>query len=263
MKDDYLWDGTGQPDPEIEQMEQLLIRYRHKGKAPELPVRRSFFPRLAIAAAILLMFLAGLAFFLMSRNDALPSNQILTKKDDSQKIGNQPRDEKQPEPANEVRPKDQDVAKARSPRSPIVRVGDKKKREERIDPLGDSQDTIAYAGFLDLETARHFERAQMLLRSFRNLRSSENDNSFDISYEKRRSRELLDNNVALRRGAEMKGNLPAEDLLVGLEPYLLDIANLPDSPAPEDVLAIKDRLEKREIVTTLQVYTASALAVNN
>jgi hypothetical protein len=34
MKDDYLWDGSGEPDPEIEKLEKTLGRYRHDRPAP-------------------------------------------------------------------------------------------------------------------------------------------------------------------------------------------------------------------------------------
>ena len=38
MKDDYLWDGSGQPDPEIQRLEGLLGRFRQSRPAPEFPV---------------------------------------------------------------------------------------------------------------------------------------------------------------------------------------------------------------------------------
>ena len=34
MKDDYLWDGSGEPDPEIQRLETALGRYRHNLPAP-------------------------------------------------------------------------------------------------------------------------------------------------------------------------------------------------------------------------------------
>jgi len=34
MKNDYLWDGSGEPDPEIQKLETTLGRYRHKQPAP-------------------------------------------------------------------------------------------------------------------------------------------------------------------------------------------------------------------------------------
>src|SRR5205807_4638867 len=39
MKDDYLWDGSGEPDPEVERLERLLTQFRSKRPAPEFPQR--------------------------------------------------------------------------------------------------------------------------------------------------------------------------------------------------------------------------------
>src|SRR6266403_949141 len=35
MKDDYLWDGSGEPDPEVQKLEKTLGRYRHNRPAPK------------------------------------------------------------------------------------------------------------------------------------------------------------------------------------------------------------------------------------
>ena len=65
MNDDYLWDKTGEPDPQIQQLEDILgtLRYQPKPlQIPEelpLPQRRNYFPWLAIAAAVLLAILVG------------------------------------------------------------------------------------------------------------------------------------------------------------------------------------------------------------
>lgn len=37
MNDDYLWDGSGEPDPEIQKLETTLGRFRHKRPAPQFP----------------------------------------------------------------------------------------------------------------------------------------------------------------------------------------------------------------------------------
>jgi len=34
-KDDYLWDGSGEPDPEIQKLETALAKFRHAGEAPD------------------------------------------------------------------------------------------------------------------------------------------------------------------------------------------------------------------------------------
>jgi hypothetical protein len=63
MSDDYLWDRSGEPDPEIERLERTLGKLRHKSAPLVLPVarpRRYFFPALAAAAVVLLMLAGGL-----------------------------------------------------------------------------------------------------------------------------------------------------------------------------------------------------------
>jgi hypothetical protein len=65
MRDDYLWDGSGEPDPEVERLERLLSRYRQRAPAPDWsqvgreaprrPTRRRFGAGLAIAATLALV----------------------------------------------------------------------------------------------------------------------------------------------------------------------------------------------------------------
>jgi hypothetical protein len=68
MHDDYLWDGSGTPDPEIQRLESLLAEFRHSERPLALPaetvlastksrgllVQFPWLPRLATAAVILL-----------------------------------------------------------------------------------------------------------------------------------------------------------------------------------------------------------------
>ena len=112
---------------------------------------------------------------------------------------------------------------------------------------------IAYSGE-DIETQKHIERVQMLLRSIRNAEISSDDDAVDVSYEKALSRRLLSDNIVLRRDAETNGNFPVKTLLSDLEPFLIDIANLQDRSTPDELRAIKDRVRKTEIVATLQSY---------
>ena len=37
LKNDYLWDGSGEPDAAVVKLEQALGKFRHAGRAPELP----------------------------------------------------------------------------------------------------------------------------------------------------------------------------------------------------------------------------------
>ncbi len=37
LKNDYLWDGSGEPDAAVVKLERALGKFRHAGRAPELP----------------------------------------------------------------------------------------------------------------------------------------------------------------------------------------------------------------------------------
>ncbi len=77
MKDDYLWDGSGEPDPEVQKLESMLGRFRHDKPAPSFEQiadvrpakqRGSFFSlrwsyQLGAVAAVLVVAVA--AFFLL------------------------------------------------------------------------------------------------------------------------------------------------------------------------------------------------------
>jgi hypothetical protein len=65
MNEDYLWDKSGEPDPEIQQLEEILGTLRYQPKPFEVPRnvpaprRRSYFPLIVIAATLLVALLAG------------------------------------------------------------------------------------------------------------------------------------------------------------------------------------------------------------
>lgn len=115
------------------------------------------------------------------------------------------------------------------------------------------------AGDFDFEVARHAGRAELLLRSFRNVRPvTAAARALDVSFEKEQARKLLYRNIALRRASAERGDPSATSLLNTLEPILLDIANLPGRVRARDVRSIERRMEKKEIVAALQVRTLLA-----
>jgi hypothetical protein len=65
MNEDYLWDKSGEPDPEIQRLEEILrpLGYQPKRFAVPMnlaiPRKRRHFPLLAIAATVLLALLAA------------------------------------------------------------------------------------------------------------------------------------------------------------------------------------------------------------
>ena len=91
MKEDYLWDGSGEPDREVQKLENLLGRYRHHRPRPafdqlaaEQPASRlrgilafRFSFQFAVAAAVLLIGVSAfVAFRARKTNQAGPAWEI-------------------------------------------------------------------------------------------------------------------------------------------------------------------------------------------
>ena len=85
---DYLWDGSGEPDPDVQKLETLLGKYRHDRSAPPSPTvvpeeRWSLFPwlrfvpvrlRVAATGAVLAAIaMAGFVFYRTHRPDVQAS----------------------------------------------------------------------------------------------------------------------------------------------------------------------------------------------
>lgn len=105
----------------------------------------------------------------------------------------------------------------------------------------------------------HFEKSELLLRAFRNVRLSEPGMAAEVGYERQRAQQLVYQNMILRREADATGDVQVATLLESLEPILLDIANLPSDADDEAVNDIKARVERKNIVALLQV-NSTALA---
>lgn len=110
---------------------------------------------------------------------------------------------------------------------------------------------------VELITARHLEQSELLLRAFRNVKSANGGKAPEIRYERQRAQKLLYQNMLVRREADAKGDVQVSALLGSLEPILLDIANLSDKPRNEEVVAIKDRVERKSLVPLLQINSAA------
>ena len=267
MKDDYLWDATGEPDPDVEQLEELLGRFRHQGRAPEIPVapRRFFWPRMAAAAALIVVALAGLWIVLHRETSPIPNSDQMA--DSATESGESPKSPQAQATEERVEPVKEpfNAIKSTRPSGPIAREKARKAERRREAAPGKAVEEPSFSStvaLVDHDTASYLESAQMLLRSFRNISVEQGDEDLDVSYEKERSRELLYKNILLRRDAEVKGNLPVNHLLSGVEPVLLDIANLPAIATRSDVRSIQERIEKKEIIATIQVYSAPILGAN-
>jgi len=283
MKDDYLWDGSGEPDTEIERLEKVLGRYRYQPRPLSaafdqqlLPRRARWWPKLAVAAAIILMALAGI-WVVRQHRGAQDAQVIATEKEQPKQEQTGQRQIEQPKPdtispvatapskslPERKAPVNRDARLAVNPKRAMKPAPDtiKEAAPDRREPAPVGSEIASLQPlmnpFVDIETARHIERAQLFLRSFKNTSDAKD---FDADYERQRSRSLLYQNAVLRRDAEAKGNMPVQELLSSVEPFLLDIANLPDKPASDDLRPIKERMQKKEILAALQIYSAPTLS---
>ena len=134
MKDDYLWDKSGQPDPEIQKLEEILGTLRYQPKPLELPQdlaatrRWNYVPVLAIAASLLLALVAG-GIWLRVRSLRVPQPQQARVVPTPA-----PREEEKPQPiVPQPRAPEKQVAVNRTPRhKPVTPALSKQEREEGL-----------------------------------------------------------------------------------------------------------------------------------
>jgi FecR protein len=81
-RSDYLWDRSGEPDPDVAHLEEVLGGLRHRGTMPSLPPRRAAPPAppvsrwsrrglfLGLTAAATVCLIAGAAWFAMGQQRA-------------------------------------------------------------------------------------------------------------------------------------------------------------------------------------------------
>jgi hypothetical protein len=84
-RDDYLWDRSGEPEPEVQKLEAVLGQFRHDLAPPMLPQmehegrwffwpRRRLFPALATAAAVVAL-IGGITLVIYERQRQLPAGE--------------------------------------------------------------------------------------------------------------------------------------------------------------------------------------------
>jgi hypothetical protein len=232
-------------DREIEVPPFLWTRVAAHTNVPKRTWVRSLFGKssLVSAIAVLLIAIAVGAIYLLSKHK-VPDPAVATT----------PSIAPTPDPVRKsvesAVPKREVIASHRKPK-PRVKPVVIKSTSNESDVLSSD---LAYLDMEEQDTAKHIEQSKMLLRSIKNVQISDSDDEIDVTYDKALSRRLLNENVVLRRDAEMKAKFPTKTLLADLEPFLIDIANLPDRARPEDVRVIKERVRKTEIVAALLDY---------
>ena len=208
----------------------------------------------ALASIAIVALIIGLAFYRQPEQIAhqlppsVPSPTV------------EPTPEAKPSPEAEPQKNDKEDApkpKATPARRPLVREPKPGEQFAAI-PQTAVPETIRSADAQTM-TALHFEKAENLLRAFRNVRLDDADAAAEVRYERARAEQLIYQNMMLRREADAAGDVQIASLLDSLEPILLDIANLPDRPDEDTVRVIRERVERKNIVALLQI-NSTALA---
>lgn len=226
----------------------------------------------AAAALVILAFAIGVIALLL-RQEEQPQFAINTTEQNAPVVPaaspQQGADERKPQAqkggneAPPATPNNKGGMKPKPAQTPDRTVPKKPRRRAETTPnYAAIEDNVAQVQSLDpveLEsmTARHLEQSELLLRAFRNVRTAKVGQAPDINHERQRAQKLLYQNILVRREADAKGDVQVATLLGSLEPILLDIANLRAKPRNEDVVAIKERVERKSLVPLLQINSAA------
>jgi hypothetical protein len=147
--------------------------------------------------------------------------------------------------------KDQAITGPRSKsRAVLSRSRALSKNAERVDKASSTAP-------LEVRVAEHVESIELLLRSFRNARPIGGESAPDVSFEKTLARKMIGQNNRLRYEAILSGELPVGDLLGSAEPFLLEIANLPENPSEDQTLSIRRLLKENGIISELRLYSVA------
>ena len=172
----------------------------------------------------------------------------------------QPQPEASPkEPEASPKEKSSERQPSAKPKKPLVREPKPGEQFALVTEPADPTATPERVRPADAQTltAIHIEKSETLLVAFRNVRLNTSSTDAEVAHERKRARQLVHQNMILRREADANGDVQISSLLESLEPILLDIANLPDKPDSNAVHTIRERVERKNIVPLLQVNSAA------
>jgi len=242
-----------QPPPDF--AERVLSRLHTQPTAHVLPHRqRRHFSALATLAAAALVLIALVAGWWWNRQHG--NNHLIDEPSATKKIPVAPQPESRKTDEERHATAEAAPPSRRNTPHPVI----EKHRVFEMVTAETAANQVTFISWLEGDAAKHIERVQLLLRSFKNADASEHESAIDVSYEKKFARSLISSNVLLRREAQTESQAQIEKLLSDVEPFLLDIAHLPSVASPDEVRAIKERLQKKEIMLELQLYSTRTLS---
>ena len=225
-------------------------------RAPASRLRWSFGTQaVAFAMLVIVAAIVGLLMYKSSNTNPTTQKQVAVNTPtpvpaDSEQKKQEP--EPSPSPTKETAPR---RSPSPAPKRPLVR---EPKPDEQFAAIPSTPEPLRSADAQTM-TAVHFEKSETLLVAFRNVKLNEPGTAAEVAYERQRARQLVYQNMMLRREADASGDVQISSLLESLEPILIDIANLPDKPDQDAVRVIRQRVERKNIVPLLRV-NSTALA---
>ena len=246
--------------PEVQSRALKKILATGERRVPARGLQWSFGTQaVAFASLVIVAAIIGALIYLNSNTQQqhtavvqVPAATPEPSKEPEAKASPQPAKENEQQPAPN---KAEENTPRRAPKRPLVR---EPKPGEQFASVPDVPERVRSAD-AETMTAMHFEKSETLLRAFRNARLDEPGGAAEVNYERKRAQQLIVQNMMLRREADAAGDFQISSLLESLEPILIDIANLPAKPDKDAVRAIRERVERKNIVALLQV-NSTALA---
>ena len=258
--------------PEVQNRALKKILATRERRVPSRGLQWSFGTQaVAFASLMIVAAIIGALVYLNSNTQEqhtavvqTPSPAPVTSVESTGETSKQPEAKASPEPAkeNEQQPapnKTEENTPRRTPSTPVKRpLVREPKPGEQFASIPEMPERVRSADAQTM-TAMHFEKSETLLRAFRNARLDEPGGAAEVSHERKRAQQLVVQNMMLRREADAAGDVQISSLLESLEPILIDISNLPTRPDKDTVRAIRERVERKNIVALLQV-NSTALA---
>ena len=241
--------------PEVQNRALKKILATREQRVPARGLRWSFGTQvIAFASLVIVAAIIGALVYLNSNTQEQQHTAVVHLPAATPEPSKQPEAKASPEPTKETNKAEENTPR-RAPKRPLVR---EPKPGEQFASIPDIPEPVRSADAQTM-TAMHFEKSETLLRAFRNARLDEPGGAAEVSYERKRAQQLIVQNMMLRREADAAGDVQISSLLESLEPILIDIANLPAKPDKDAVRAIRERVERKNIVALLQV-NSTALA---
>jgi len=217
-------------------------------------------PAVAFATLVIVAAIIGLLMYKTSSTSPTEHKEVAVNSPTPVPSASvQPKQE--PEPSPSPSKGNEESAPRRTPSPAPKRIVREPKPGEQFAAIPSAPSTPVPVRAADAQTmtAVHFEKSETLLVAFRNVRLNEPGSATEIGYERQRAKQLVYQNMILRREADATGDVQSSSLLESLEPILIDIANLPDKPDQDAVRTIRQRVERKNIVPLLRV-NSTALA---